>query len=113
MTTEYPALGRIERVIDFHPEMRKQETELKRFLHKHLYRHPKVTRKMDKACSMIRGLFTYYLDHPEQMAPKYAERIDHEPLKRVVCDYIAGMTDRFAEDEYVSLFLPDSLGMKP
>ncbi|MCA9430795.1 MAG: deoxyguanosinetriphosphate triphosphohydrolase [Candidatus Omnitrophica bacterium] len=108
---EYPALGRIERLIDFRPEMRKEETELKRFLHKHLYRHPKVTRKMDKACSMIQSLFTYYLKHPEQMAPKFRLRVDSEPLKRVVCDYIAGMTDRFAEDEYVSLFLPDSIRM--
>ncbi len=110
-TGDYPALGRIERIIDFRPEMRKQETELKRLLHKNLYRHPQVTRKMDKACTMIRSLFNYYLEHPEQMTTSYRKRAGDEPLKRVVCDYIAGMTDRFAEGEYVSLFLPDSLRM--
>lgn len=106
--SEQPALGKIPRIVDFHPEMRKQETELKRFLHKNLYKHPKVTRKMDKACSMIRALFEAYCRHPEQMAPSYADRVDREPLHRVVADYIAGMTDRFAEDEYISLFLPES-----
>ena len=105
---DYPALGRIRRVIDFHEDMRKQETELKRFLHKNLYHHPRVTRKMDKACSMIRSLFQYYCEHPEQMATKYHARVGQDSLKRVVCDYIAGMTDRFAEDEYMNLFLPDS-----
>lgn len=105
---EQPALGKIPRIVDFHPEMRKQETELKRFLHKNLYKHPKVTRKMDKACSMIRALFEAYCRHPEQMAASYSDRVDREPLRRVVADYIAGMTDRFAEDEYISLFLPES-----
>ena len=106
---EYPALGRIPRTVDFSPSMKKQDTELKRILHHHLYKHPQVTRKMDRACLMIRSLFQTYSEHPEQMAPQFRQRTESESAKRVVCDYIAGMTDRFAEEEYISLFLPDSL----
>lgn len=107
--SEYPPLRDISRTVDFGPRMLEEDTGLKRTLYKHLYRHPKVTRKMDLACSMIERLFETYSTHPEQMAPQYRARSEDEPVKRVVCDYIAGMTDRFAEEEYISLFVPDAL----
>ena len=107
--TEYPPLCEIPRVVDFSPRMKEENAELKRILYDHLYKHPKVTRKMNLACNMIRSLFSTYAEHPEQMAPQFRARADREPTKRVVCDYIAGMTDRFAEEEYISLFVPDSL----
>ena len=107
---EYPALSEVRRTVDFGCRMRERDEELKAFLRKSLYRHPGVTRKMDRARSMIEALFHVYLKHPEQTAPQFRNRIAAgEPLRRVVCDYIAGMTDRFAEQEYVSFFLPGAL----
>ena len=61
---------------------------------------------------MITALFEAYSRYPNQMAEQFRIRSEEEPAKRVVCDYIAGMTDRFAEEEYVSLFLPDSVQLR-
>ncbi len=106
---EYPPLGDIEYVICFSREMQQSNITLKKTLKQTLYRHPQVTRHMDRARDMIRRLFEAYSERPEQMAPQYRLRAENEPVNRVVCDYIAGMTDRFAEEEYISLFLPSSL----
>jgi dGTPase len=108
-TGEYPPLRNIPRTVDFSSKMKEEDAELKEALNRYLYRHPKVTRKMNLACSMVERLFETYSNHPEQMAPQYRARAESEPVKRVVCDYIAGMTDRFAEEEYISLFVPDAL----
>lgn len=106
---EYPPLGVIPRQIEFSTAMRDSDRSLKDYLHSNLYHHPQVTRQMDRAQEMIRRLFQAYFQSPEQMAPQFRMRLAKEPKARVVCDYIAGMTDRFAEDEYISLFLPPSL----
>lgn len=108
-TGEYPALSQMERVIGFSEEMHQWNATLKQSLKQSLYRHPQVMRPMDRARDMIRRLFDAYTKRPEQMAPQYRLRADTEPVYRVVCDYIAGMTDRFAEEEYISLFFPSSL----
>ncbi len=106
---EYPALADIRHVIGFSEDMQQSNAMLKKTLKHTLYRHPQVTRHMDRARDMIRRLFDAYSKRPEQMAPQYRLRAEMEPANRVVCDYIAGMTDRFAEEEYISLFLPSSL----
>jgi dGTPase len=106
---EAPPLSMLPKLVDFSPEMKKQDTELKRVLRNRLYQHPQVARKMEKARRMIGSLFETYSSHPDQMAREFAERARVEPVKRVVCDYIAGMTDRFAEEEYLQLVLPDSV----
>lgn len=106
---EYPPLGVIPREVDFSPSMKASDATLKEFLHANLYRHPQVTRHMDRAQEMIRKLFQAYYHRPEQMAAQFRMRLGNESGARVVCDYIAGMTDRFAEEEYISLFLPPSL----
>jgi dGTPase len=103
----YPALSQVDRVVDFSSPMRSKDTELKSFLRSRLYRHPQVTRQMDRARIMIRALFATYTEQPAQMAPQFRIRADREPVRRVVGDYIAGMTDRFAEDEYVRCKGPD------
>ncbi len=108
-TGEYPALGKTELVIGFSDEMHRWNSTLKEVLKLSLYRHPQVMRPMDRARDMIRKLFEAYSARPEQMAPQYRLRVENEPVHRVVCDYIAGMTDRYAEEEYISLFLPSSL----
>lgn len=80
--------------------------ELKRFLFKNLYRHHKVDKMRVKAEIFITRLFEIYLRFPNLLPPKYQSRLEKFGLQRVICDYIAGMTDRFALDEYKRLFEP-------
>lgn len=82
------------------------QAELKRFLFKNLYRHYRVVRMAEKAKRVVRELFGAYVSNPGQLPPHIAARIDEDGLYRVVCDYVAGMTDRFALDEHRKLFDP-------
>jgi dGTPase len=93
-------------VVHFNDDITKRNLELKRFLFQNLYRHYKVDKMRVKAEIFITRLFETYLGHPNLLPPKYHSRMERFGLPRVVCDYIAGMTDRFALDEYKRLFEP-------
>ena len=80
--------------------------ELKEFLLQNMYRHYRVVRMGDKAGRILRDLFQAYAAEPLQLPPRHQRRIERDGLHRVVCDYIAGMTDRFALDEHRKLFDP-------
>jgi dGTPase len=95
-----------ERLVRFTPEVDEQKAILKRFLFANLYRHYRVVRMAEKAKRVVRELFSAYVDNPRQLPPHVSIRIEDEGLHRVVCDYIAGMTDRFALDEHRKLFDP-------
>jgi len=100
-------LRRVNRpVVHFSESISLRNLELKRFLFKDLYRHHKVDKMRVKAEIFITRLFETYIHHPNLLPPKYQSRFDQSGLHRVVCDYIAGMTDRFALDEYKRLFEP-------
>jgi dGTPase len=94
------------RLVAYSPEMAVLVRELKDFLFRNMYRHYRVVRMGDKAGRILRDLFRSYVDEPLQLPPHYHERIVNDGLERVVCDYIAGMTDRFAMDEHRKLFDP-------
>jgi dGTPase len=94
------------RLVRYSPETAARVRELKEFLFRNLYRHYRVVRMGDKAGRILRDLFQSYCSEPLQLPPHYQERIAGEGLERVVCDYIAGMTDRFALDEHRKLFDP-------
>ncbi|MEO2169600.1 MAG: deoxyguanosinetriphosphate triphosphohydrolase, partial [bacterium] len=88
-------------------EMATNIRELKEFLMDQLYLHFRVTRMGMKAKTVMTGLFATYFDEPRQMPPHIASHIAESGDKaRVIADYIAGMTDRFALDEYRKLFDP-------
>lgn len=93
-------------LVSFSPQMSRKNEELKQFLLEHLYHHYRVVRMTEKARRFIRELFKIYLDHPRQLPPDTQEKLKEESPARVVCDYIAGMTDRFALNEYNKLFQP-------
>jgi len=99
--------GRV--LASFSPAMAARVGELKQIMHLRLYHHYRVSRMTEKAGRVLARLFETYMSEPRQM-PEHilvqAER-DHEPIERVVADYVAGMTDRFALDEYRKLFDPD------
>ncbi|MCK4739563.1 MAG: deoxyguanosinetriphosphate triphosphohydrolase [Deltaproteobacteria bacterium] len=90
----------------FSSEMEKKNIELKRFLHKNLYMHHRVLRMAGKAERILTALFEVYEKEPKTLPPHFVEEIERVGKKRVICDYMAGMTDRFALDEYKKLFDP-------
>jgi dGTPase len=94
------------RLVCYTPEMARHVRELKDYLYKNMYRHYRVVRMGDKAGRILRDLFASYVGEPLQLPPRFQERIPLDGVHRVVCDYIAGMTDRFALDEHRKLFDP-------
>ena len=74
--------------------------ELRRFLYKNVYYHPRVAEVNRRACEMLRAVFEAYVVDPDLLGDAAANRIESEGLHRTVCDYIAGMTDRYLTDEY-------------
>ena len=83
------------RLAGFSPRMAAINTELKRFLYRRLYDHPTIVEERDRSVNALERLFRHYLAHPESMPEYYSELAEREPPHRIVCDYIAGMTDHF------------------
>jgi dGTPase len=98
--------GAGRRLVGYSAEMAARVKELKDFLLANMYRHYRVVRMGDKAGRILRDLFQTYAAEPLQLPPRYQRQIERDGLHRVVCDYIAGMTDRFALDEHRKLFDP-------
>ena len=80
--------------------------ELKSFLYQNFYYHYRVMRQVHKAEHILTGLFNAFTAKPAMLPPSFRSRVELHGLERVVCDYIAGMTDRFAMDEFNRLFEP-------
>jgi len=104
------AVGSVEQVrrcrtdlVAFSPVMLEQVEELEAFLLERLYRHHRLVRMDDRARRIIERLFEAYLDDPAAIPPRFSRRIPEQGIHRVVCDYIAGMTDRFCEAEYARM----------
>lgn len=94
-------------VIAFSGTMAKQEKELKTFLFSHLYRHPDVLEVRKRVAQVTRDLFAAYMDKPENMPGPWCDGVESSDMTtraRRVCDFIAGMTDRYAIDEHRRLF---------
>jgi len=93
-------------VVSFSEEMHRRNRELKDFLYNNLYRHHRVVRMAVKAERIINDLFRAYLQEPAILPNHVQEWTRERGLERTICDYIAGMTDRFAVEEYQKLFDP-------
>jgi len=78
--------------------------ELQSFLYEHFYRHPHLKELSEHARRVLQALFTAYVGRPQEMSAWYQGWADEVGLERAVCDYLAGMTDRFAEQEFERLF---------
>ncbi len=88
------------------PEVRGLKAALETFLHRRVYRHYRVLRMAAKGGHFLRALFDAFCKTPALLPPRYARRADQESVPRTVCDYLAGMTDRYAQEEYQRLFQP-------
>jgi dGTPase len=87
-------------------EVAEELRELKKFLYANFYYHYRVMRQVHKAEHILTGLFKAFTSRPSMLPPSFLARVSEVGLECVVCDYIAGMTDRFAMDEYNRLFEP-------
>jgi dGTPase len=88
------------------PEVRDLKSRLEKFLHERVYRHYRVMRMAAKGRRFLHRLFEEFCRAPAQLPERYSRRARDDGLERTVCDYLAGMTDRFAQDEYLRLFEP-------
>jgi dGTPase len=93
-------------LVMFSKETMEKNRQLKGFLYDRLYRHYKVERMRIKAERFLTRIFESYMACPTLLPVSYQERFVEHGMERVICDYVAGMTDRYAQDEYKRLFEP-------
>ncbi len=96
-------------VVGFDEEMNKLNRTLKDFLFANMYHHYRVVRMHKKAEKILSELFAAYIEEPTMLPGHFQNLIDEKGKERTICDYLAGMTDRFAVDEYAKLFDPSLL----
>lgn len=92
--------------IAFTPEIGEATMQLRKFLFDHVYTNPLAKSEDKKAQELLVRLFEYYVKHPEEMPDLYYRNTKTEPVERCVCDFVGGMTDRYAIDRYTELFIP-------
>jgi dGTPase len=88
------------RLIRYSDERFEANRELRQFLYKNVYYHPRVAGVNERACEMLRAVFEAYIANPDSLGDAALRRVETEGFYRSVCDYIAGMTDRYLIEEY-------------
>lgn len=83
------------RLVAFSQDVAQESAALKRFLWARVYSLPAIAEERDRSVRAVDELFRFFLAHPDRMPPHHAEEARREPPHRVICDYIAGMTDQF------------------
>ena len=78
----------------------------------HVYRNPVAKGEESKAQEMLLHLFEYYCHDPDRLPPEFQDIRERESVERAVCDYIAGMTDKYAVEKFSDAFIPISWGVK-
>lgn len=94
------------RLAGFSQAVAEQNTLLKRFLSAKIYSHEAIVEDRNRSVEALDALFQLFLDHPERMPEPYANQAEQTPRARVVCDYIAGMTDHFLLRQWRELLTP-------
>ncbi|HYG97614.1 MAG TPA: deoxyguanosinetriphosphate triphosphohydrolase [Terriglobales bacterium] len=92
-----------ERLVAFSSEVEAERKEAKDFLYANLYFSKQLKPEKEKAEIVVAELFNYWMTNPETLPPSYREKASTEPLARIVCDYIAGMTDNFVLEHHRKL----------
>jgi dGTPase len=90
-------------LIRYSDDLLEANRELRRFLYQNVYYHPRVAEVNRRASEMLRKVFEAYVLEPDRLGEAAAKRIEAEGLHRTVCDYIAGMTDRYLMEEYARI----------
>lgn len=93
--------------ISMTPEVGEAMMALRQFLFDNVYYNPAAKAEEVKAMELLARLFEYFVRYPQKMPELYRRNMNEEPLERCVCDYVSGMTDRYAIDLYKELFIPN------
>ncbi|MCK4909905.1 MAG: deoxyguanosinetriphosphate triphosphohydrolase, partial [Planctomycetes bacterium] len=93
-------------LVAFSSKMARKQKELQSFLYEKFYKHYQVVRMSKKAKRFLVKLFNEYLNNQDQLPPRYQNWAREVGRHQSICDYIAGMTDRYAQEEYQKLFYP-------
>jgi dGTPase len=95
-------------LVQYSPERRKLNLELRKYLYQNLYYNPLVQEPNVRAVKMLSDLFRYFMEHHAEIGEQARKRARREGWPRAVCDYLAGMTDRYAMATHSKLFAADS-----
>jgi dGTPase len=90
-------------LVRYSDDLRKANAALRKFLYANVYYHPRVAEVNQRACEMLKKVFECYVSDPGQLGEVATKRIEQEGLHRTVCDYVAGMTDRYLIEEYARI----------
>jgi dGTPase len=89
-----------ERLAAFSSAVNSERKQSKNFLYENLYFSPSLAGEKEEAEQVVSELFTHWMQHPESLPHNYQEKAKQDSLPRVICDYIAGMTDTFIVEQY-------------
>jgi dGTPase len=89
-----------QRLVRTDPGIAVENKRLKDFLYAHLYSHPAVDAERKKIVRLMEDLFAHFMAHPRSLPPFYFAKTEQEPMHRIVCDYIAGMTDNYLREQH-------------
>ena len=92
------------RLFEFSPEVDAERRQIKDFLYHNLYFSPVLERDKKQAEQVISEIFAFFIKQPQELPATYQEKARHEPLHRVVCDYVAGMTDLYIFEQHRKFF---------
>ncbi len=93
-------------VLRFSAHLEGLKGQLELFLRERMYRHPTVLKMMNKSKYFVERLFQHFKEFPTELPREFQERFARDGVERSIADYIAGMTDRFLQEEYVRIFMP-------
>ena len=88
------------------PEVERALDDLRSFMFENVYRNPVAKGEESKAKVMLQKMFDYYVNHPAALPEDFHPQLSFDGMERTVCDYIAGMTDKYAVDKYTEIFIP-------
>jgi dGTPase len=92
-------------LIQYSADRRETNLELREYLYENLYFNPKVHEPNQRGVKLLEELFGYFLEHPDEIGSQSRARIEAEGQHRAICDYLAGMTDRYVVIEHERLGL--------
>ena len=98
--------------IGMQPEVAEAMDALRKFMFQRVYTNPVAKGEESKAKDIIRSLFEYYAKHPDKLPADFIPQLDFDGMNRIVCDYIAGMTDKYAIYKYSEIFIPTAWQMR-
>ncbi len=94
--------------ISLPPHIEEAFEQLHDFMFRMVYRNPVAKGQEGKAIKMVQQLYEYFVAHPDGLPKEYLQVLERDGVRRAACDYIAGMTDRYAVEIYTELFVPYS-----